>query len=153
MFGALSERIRADLGAEAAAVYIDVGDGTLWLLPHGAKSDRNNNFAGSMDGEIFVQRGVGVVGLVAMGAMPGSTSSPPHSSACNERKASPSGGGGDGVEVLLLNDGLEAFDNGTTVEAALLRAARGLPDEEGGKRTTVAAGSDSGAVRNMLVAR
>lgn len=145
VFGTISERIRADLGAEAAAVYIDVGDGNLWMLPHGNKSNR-------IDGEIFVQRGVGVVGLVAMGALPGGAAAS-QSSPYSDGRGVAFSEDGDGVEVLLLNDGLEAFDNSTTVEAALLRAARGLPDRCDAGSAMVDAGSTSGTVRNMLVAR
>lgn len=145
MFGSLSERIRSDLGAEEAAVYIDIGDGTLWLLPTGGDQ--------GMDGEeeVFIQRGVGVVGLVALGAVPGATS-----------KVSAAAGGvgswggeGDGVDVLLLNDGLEAFDNGTTVEAALLRAARRRRRDHssGGGGDDRGFAATNGTVRNMLLAR
>lgn len=148
IFGALSERIRADLGAEAAAVYIHIGDDTLWLLPQESKNGRNEFAVGSALREVYVQRGVGVVGLVAMGAVPGATKPQQHAGG-NEIGRSE----GDNVEVLLLNDGLEAFDNGTTVEAALVRAARGLPQEENGGTTIGGVGSVGGTVRNMLLAR
>ncbi|CBJ32616.1 hypothetical protein Esi_0350_0016 [Ectocarpus siliculosus] len=64
------------------------------------------------------------------------------------------GGVDGGVDVLLLNDGLEAFDNGTTVEAALLRAARRRRKSNGGGVEGGGDGSTtSGTVRNMLLAR
>lgn len=152
MFGSLSERIRSDLGAEEAAVYIDIGDGTLWLLPTGSDSDQGTDG----EDEVFIQRGVGVVGLVALGAVPGAAS--------KVSGAAGGGGGGswggerDGVDVLLLNDGLEAFDNGTTVEAALLRAARRRRRDQssgggGGRGDDSASAATTGTVRNMLLAR
>ncbi|CAN0156407.1 unnamed protein product, partial [Ectocarpus sp. 12 AP-2014] len=167
VFSSLSERIRNDLGAEEAAVYIDIGDGTLWLLPKGSSRGGSGSSSSSSsssqqqdeaigggvhdedgdDREVFIQRGVGVVGLVAMGALPGVAAV---AAGGGER----AGGVDGGVDVLLLNDGLEAFDNGTTVEAALLRAARRRRKSNGGG---VDGGRDggttSGTVRNMLLAR
>ncbi|CAN0106941.1 unnamed protein product, partial [Ectocarpus sp. 4 AP-2014] len=165
VFSSLSERIRNDLGAEEAAVYIDIGDGTLWLLPKGSNSSGSGSgssggcqqqdevIGGGVhdedddDREVFIQRGVGVVGLVAMGALPGVAAV---AAGGGER----AGGVDGGVDVLLLNDGLEAFDNGTTVEAALLRAARRRRKSNGGG---VEGGGDggttSGTVKNMLLAR
>lgn len=158
IFSSLSERIRNDLGAEEAAVYIDIGDGTLWLLPKGSSSSscrqqQDEAIGGGVhdedddNREVFIQRGVGVVGLVAMGALPGVAAV---AAGGGER----AGGVDGGVDVLLLNDGLQAFDNGTTVEAALLRAARRRRRSNGGR---VEGGGDdgttSGTVRNMLLAR
>lgn len=119
-------------------MYIDIGDGTLWLLP------TDSHAYGE---EVFIQRGVGVVGLVAMGAVPGAATATGGGGRPGER----AGPGEDGVDVLLLNDGLEAFDNGTTVEAALLRAARHR--RSGGSGGVDAESATSGTVRNMLLAR
>lgn len=163
IFSALSERIRSDLGAEEAAVYIDIGDGTLWLLPPAGGSSSSSSREGEAgcgdgdhdgdgdDGEdVFIQRGVGVVGLVAMGALPGVAAVP---AGGGER----AGGVDGGVDVLLLNEGLEAFDNGTTVEAALLRAARrrreGAGGGGGGGGRMGEDDARGGTVRNMLLAR
>ena len=152
VFSALSERIRSDLGAEEAAVYIDIGDGTLWLLPTGGggggEGEEPRGGGGEEEEEeVFIQRGVGVVGLVAMGALPGVAAV---AAGGGER----AGGVDGGVDVLLLNDGLEAFDNGTTVEAGLLRAAwRRRAGIGGGAGTGGDAAAEGGAVRNMLLAR
>lgn len=155
VFSALSERIRSDLGAEEAAVYVDIGDGILWLLllPTGGDDGEAGSGCGRRgddheDGEdVFIQRGVGVVGLVAMGALPGVAAVP---AGGGER----AGGVDGGVDVLLLNEGLEAFDDGTTVEAALLRAARRRREGAGGGgRTGEDGGAEGGTVRNMLLAR
>ena len=153
VFSALSERIRSDLGAEEAAVYIDIGDGTLWLLPTGGggggegEAPRGGGGEEEEEEEVFIQRGVGVVGLVAMGALPGVAAV---AAGGGER----AGGVDGGVDVLLLNDGLEAFDNGTTVEAGLLRAAwRRRAGVGGGAGTGGDAAAEGGAVRNMLLAR
>lgn len=154
IFSSLSERIRSDLGAEEAAVYIDIGDGTLWLLPTGGDEGEGGSGSGGGrcddDGEgVFIQRGVGVVGLVAMGALPGVAAVP---AGGGERAGSVDGG----VDVLLLNEGLEAFDNGTTVEAALLRTARRRRAGVGGGGGGVRMEEDDakgGTVRNMLLAR
>lgn len=142
VFSSLSERIRSDLGAEEAVVYVDIGDGTLWLLPTGS-------CAGACDDgeDVFIQRGVGVVGLVAMGALPGGVAAVPAGG--GER----AGGVDGGVDVLLLNEGLEAFDDGTTVEAALLRAARRRRAGVGGGGRIEDDDAKSGTVRNMLLAR
>ena len=146
IFSSLSERIRCDLGAEEAAVYIDVGDGTLWMVP--SRRDEEGETAGKGDeAEVFIQKGVGVVGLVAMGAVP--------DAAILTSGDGRAGVDGDGVDVLLLNDGLEAFDNGTTVEATLLRSARrrrsrGSNDSHGAVGTVSAM---AGTVKNMLLAR
>lgn len=147
IFSSLSERIRSDLGAEEAAVYIDIGDGTLWLLPTGSGEEgpSSGSYYGGEE-EVFIQRGVGVVGLVAMGALPGVAAVP---AGGGER----AGGVDGGVDVLLLNDGLEAFDNGTTVEAALLRAARRRRASVGGSEGVEEGPVTSGNVRNMLLAR
>lgn len=150
IFSSLSERIRSDLGAEEAAVYIDMGDGTLWLLPPtGSGEGEASGGSGRCndDGEdVFIQRGVGVVGLVAMGALPGVAAVP---AGGGER----AGGVDGGVDVLLLNEGLEAFDNGTTVEAALLRSARRRREGAGGGGRTGEDDAKGGTVRNMLLAR
>lgn len=148
VFSSLSERIRSDLGAEEAAVYIDIGDGTLWLLPtgNGEEGPGDGGYYDGEDEEVFIQRGVGVVGLVAMGALPGVAAVP---AGGGER----AGGVDGGVDVLLLNDGLEAFDNGTTVEAALLRAARRRRASVDGTRGVEEGPAASGNVRNMLLAR
>ncbi len=152
VFCSLSERIRSDLGAEEAAVYIDIGDGTLWLLPAGGTGggEEEETRGGGEGGEVFIQRGVGVVGLVAMGALPGVAAV---AAGGGER----AGGVDGGVDVLLLNDGLEAFDNGTTVEAELLRAAWrrrvGVGGGGGTEGATGYAAAEAGAVRNMLLAR
>lgn len=126
-------------------MYVDLGDGTLWLLPTGGDDhDRAaSDYLG--EGEVFIQRGVGVVGLVAMGAVPGT--------ATVTRGTGRTAAGSDGVDVLLLNDGLEAFDNGTTVEAALLRASRRRRSGGDGGGGVDAACATSGTVRNMLLAR
>lgn len=115
-------------------VYVDIGDGTLWLLPTGGSG---------LGDDVFIQRGVGVVGLVAMGAVPGTATVTVEEG---------------GVDVLVLNDGLEAFDDGTTVEAALLRSSRhrrsgGIRDLGGGDSGVKDASAVSGTVRNMLLAR
>lgn len=148
IFSSLSDRIRSDLGAEEAAVYIDIGDGTLWLLPPtGSGEGEAGRGRFDDDGEdVFIQRGVGVVGLVAMGALPGVAAVP---AGGGER----AGGVDGGVDVLLLNEGLEAFDNGTTVEAALLRAARRRREGAGGGGCTGEDDAKGGTVRNMLLAR
>lgn len=153
IFSSLSERIRSDLGAEEAAVYIDVGDGTLWLLPTGSGEEGpgggdgdGGGCCGGEEEEVFIQRGVGVVGLVAMGALPGVAAVP---AGGGERAGCVDGG----VDVLLLNDGLEAFDNGTTVEAALIRAARRRRGNAGGSEGGEVGPAASGNVRNMLLAR
>ena len=148
VFSSLSERIRSDLGAEEAAVYIDIGDGTLWLLPPAGSGEGEVGCGSDGDGEdVFIQRGVGVVGLVAMGALPGVAAVP---AGGGER----AGGVDGGVDVLLLNEGLEAFDNGTTVEAALLRAARRRREGAGGGGGRVREDeAKGGTVRNMLLAR
>lgn len=152
IFSTLSERIRSDLGAEEAAVYIDIGDGTLWLLPTGSGEEGsgggggNGGYYGGEEEEVFIQRGVGVVGLVAMGALPGVAAVP---AGGGER----AGGVDGGVDVLLLNDGLEAFDSGTTVEAALLRAAQRRRAGVGGSGREEGGAATSGNVRNMLLAR
>ncbi|CAN0028441.1 unnamed protein product, partial [Ectocarpus fasciculatus] len=170
IFSSLSERIRNDLGAEEAAVYIDIGDGTLWLLPKGSSSSSNNSSSGTGsncrqqqdevigggggggvqdedddDREVFIQRGVGVVGLVAMGALPGVAAV---AAGGGER----AGGVDGGVDVLLLNDRSEEHTSELhTVEAALLRAARRRRRSNGGGG--VDDGPTSGTVRNMLLAR
>eukprot|EP00903_Cladosiphon_okamuranus_P014984 g13868.t1 len=153
IFSSLSERIRSDLGAEEAAVYIDIGDGTLWLLPPTGGGEGEGGGAGGGSGvcddigeDVFVQRGVGVVGLVAMGALPGAAAVP---AGGGER----AGGVDGGVDVLLLNEGLEAFDNGTTVEAALLTAARRRREGGGGAGRMRENDAKGGTVRNMLLAR
>lgn len=146
MFSCLSERIRCDLGVEEAAVYIDVGDGTLWLLPTNGHAYGDEG-EGCFGEEVFIQRGVGVVGLVAMGAVPGAATV----AGGGGRPEARAGPGKEGVDILLLNDGLEAFDNGTTVEAALLRAARRR--RSGGSGGVDAESGTSGTVRNMLLAR
>eukprot|EP00752_Nemacystus_decipiens_P010523 g9371.t1 len=151
IFSSLSERIRSDLGAEEAAVYIDIGDGTLWLLPPAGSGGEGKAGRGTNDDDgedVFIQRGVGVVGLVAMGALPGVAAVP---AGGGER----AGGVDGGVDVLLLNEGLEAFDNGTTVEAALLRAARRRKVDAGGAGGPRMGEDEAkgGTVRNMLLAR
>lgn len=151
IFSALSERIRSDLGAEEAAVYVDIGDGTLWLLPTGGNDASGGG--GGYHGEeaedaVFIQRGVGVVGLVAMGALPGVA-------AVAAGEGERAGGVDGGVDVLLLNDGLEAFDNGTTVEAELIRAARRRRSGGGGGggEEMDEGAATAGTVKNMLLAR
>ncbi|CAM9442180.1 unnamed protein product, partial [Hapterophycus canaliculatus] len=150
IFSSLSERIRSDLGAEEAAVYIDIGDGTLWLLPTDGGDAGGGGHYGDEKDEVFIQRGVGVVGLVAMGALPGVAAV---AAGGGER----AGGVDGGVDVLLLNEGLEAFDNGTTVEAELVRAARRRRSGRDGRGDgREEAGEDdpkSGTVKNMLLAR
>lgn len=146
-------------------MYIDLGDGTLLHLPQGGGSghkrrrqgrrdrgvsnesnDDDDDVGGNEEQEaVFIQRGVGVVGLVALGTVPDSAAG----------GSVHGGGGADGIDVLLLNDGLEAFDNGSTVEASLLRAARRRRSGVDGfaygeqEREDVA----DGIVRNMLLAR
>lgn len=114
IFGALSDRIRSELGAEAAAVYIDIGDDNLWLLPQGnvASSDDacfdGSRWADSTRG-IHVSQGAGVVGLVAIGAVPESAAKSP---SAEPQQGCSTPGIRDAVEVLLLNGGMDAFDNG-----------------------------------------
>lgn len=127
-------------------MYIDIGDDTLWLLPRDGDAYGEEG-EGCIEEEFFIQRGVGVVGLVAMGAVPGAATV----AGGGGRPGARAGPGKDEVDILLLNEGLDAFDNGTTVEAALLRAARRR--RFGGSGGVDADSATSGTVRNMLLAR
>lgn len=118
-------------------MYVDVGDGKLWLVSSHGDDDGKAEF--------FIEKGIGVVGLAAMGAIP--------DAATVTAEEGPAGIDGNGADVLLLNDGLEAFDNGTTVEASLLRSARRRRSGKSFDGCGSGASTMAGTVKNMLLAR
>lgn len=119
-------------------MYVDVGGGKLWLVS--SRGDDDDDKA-----EFYIEKGVGVVGLAALGAIPGAASV--------AAEEGPAGVDGDSAEVLLLNDGLDAFDNGTTVEASLLRSARRRRLGKSFDGCGSGASAIAGTVKNMLLAR